>query len=53
VASHADFREKTFSRLDELALRIPNREELNPALADTLRLKASRWLTLAPMTLQR
>lgn len=37
----------TSSGLDEQELRIPDRAELTPAVADTLRLKASRWLTQA------
>ncbi|MFL5350777.1 MAG: FruA-associating protein, FapA [Hyalangium sp.] len=44
---HADLAETTSSRLDEQDLRIPDGVELHPALADTLRLRASRWLTRA------
>jgi hypothetical protein len=45
--ARADFGEKTPARPDEQELCIPSRAEFTPALADTLRLKASCWLTQA------
>jgi len=39
--------EETFSRPEERELHIPDRAELSPIMAHTLRLEASRWLTQA------
>jgi hypothetical protein len=45
--AQADCRGETFSRPDEQELHIPDQAEINPMMAHTLRLKASRWLSHA------